>query len=541
MSHRLSHGRYNDGKEYTVRYCRPPKISYRVRARLVDEEKKLNEKENPIQPNIIHDVVLDRAPDLQRLLTNRLEKLESIISMEFDGSRTHVAALYVRQRRHGNRYLNEICPTYTYVTTEEFHQAGCAFRGRNNQVVTMMMPLFLTWEHAMSSRGFMQSEFTRIANITQRSDGTCRWHDLWVPDILAHLINQAIVDIAKSRVIEPSVQFVLDALRLLIFCCHAPDFRGRVVTKPFPWTETKQLMKTFVAPWALPQPYPGAGLMFPQMLPLMKKFVHCFIYHPSERTRDKVPDLGDLLQWLAVLELFGGSFTWKDLVHSIVVESTRRHARWFCKALQKERGLTPRVTRIRTNDYEWRFNSHGKRFKYWKYRSQRESSVDMMKRFIREEMTAKELVAEWWESAQVGYRAILFSYAFYTKIVQGRTLPQFCQKYDLVLGSVYDSDLLFIREAEREIRKCQSLSESFQMMEYPLQEQEIYDLLLWAVEAQDGYHKADPLEGGWKEGRRSSCRQPIRATTEASKDVHNGRPSANPFSVLDDENSFHQK
>lgn len=269
--------------------------------------------------------------------------------MEFDAEALHVAALYTRKVRHGSKYLNEVSPCYCYVTMKE-HRDADGFRAANGHVSTLRMTLYLTPNHGGSCRNWFRGIFSEIANVSIDNQ-TGKWHDLWAPDILAHLINQAIVDFSQKQVSEAGIQFVLDAQRLLIYCCEAFSPRDHRV------------------------------LMFPDMLPLMREFLLNFIYHPQDRTRDNVPDLGDLLQWLAVVELLDNSIAWKQsLVHAVIVELMRRQARWVGNHLVVAYGLSPRVTRNRTGQYKMVPHRHkpGESFKLWKYKYSRETRAQML-------------------------------------------------------------------------------------------------------------------------------------------------------------------
>jgi len=55
----------------------------------------------------------------------------------------------------------------------------------------------------------------------------------------------------------------------LIFCCEAPDRNGEL--------EEGEIL-------------PLSYRMSPDMVPLMRKFLLDFIYHPNKRGRDTVPD-----------------------------------------------------------------------------------------------------------------------------------------------------------------------------------------------------------------------------------------------------------
>jgi len=216
-------------------------------------------------------VVADNA-GLLEILNKRLDDLSSLISLEFDSSSLQVTGLYLLKEKHESRYLNELSPCYCYLTLREYRDSG-GFRAGNGQRSTLFMPLFLTWNHALSSLEIFRGTFTKLANVSieydlDRSRGN--WRDIWIPDILASLINQSLADFAKDMVTEPAVQFLLDALRLLIFCCEAPDWNGEL--------EEGEIL-------------PLSSRMSPDMVPLMRKFLLDFIYHPNKLGRDTVPDL----------------------------------------------------------------------------------------------------------------------------------------------------------------------------------------------------------------------------------------------------------
>jgi len=162
--------------------------------------------------------VADNA-ELLEILNKRIDDLSSLISLEFDSSSLQVTGLCLLKEKHESRYLNEISPCYCYLTLREYRDSG-GFRAGNGQRFTLFVPLLLTWNHALSSLEIFRSTFTELASVSieydlDRSRGN--WHDLWIPDILASLINQPLVDFAKDMVTEPAVQFLLDALQLFDF------------------------------------------------------------------------------------------------------------------------------------------------------------------------------------------------------------------------------------------------------------------------------------------------------------------------------------
>ena len=466
---RLSHGRYNDGNEEIVQYQQENDDSYRIRRYFGGKE--LNDEQSddrfaPIPLNEMREALAGQ-PELQILFDRRLEELQSIISMDFNASETTVSALYIRKEKNGNRYLNEVSACYSYCSFREFndaHERG-GFRAGNGMQATLSMPLYLTQDHANSLREYFHWLFSKLAGVNPRFGN---FHVLWVPDTLAHLMNQAIVDFSKGHATEPAVQFVLDAMRLLVYCCEAPKHGYEEAT------------------------IPERPLFFPEMKPLMMKFVKGFIEDPMQRTRDKVPDLGDLLQWVSVLEMFhdddggGGSpLEWGSLIHALIVESTRRQARWICNDVMKAERLRPQVLRRERAPpgRGWSYGGGQRYFERFVMEPQGATVLRYLKRIPK-----RQVLSMWWDRSKVSCKVLMYSRAFYRSLVEGRGLEGFKKRYDVVLGAAYKEDQEAIKAAQTSIENCRSLSEAFVYLGYPLIDDDIHKLCLWAVTAQAGYH-----------------------------------------------------
>jgi hypothetical protein len=507
---RLQHQRYKDGREETITYVDPKPIDYKVC--------RFPLKVTPIPVEELRSALVDK-PDMLEALNQRLRNLESLISMEFDAETLHVAALYTRKVRHGSKYLNEVSPSYCYVTLKEHHGTPGGFRAANGHASTLCMPLYLTPNHGASFHFWFRSTFSKLANVTM-DNHTGKWHELWVPDTVAHLINQTIVDFAREQVLEAGIQFVLDAQRLLVYCCEATGNGDH------------------------------GALLFPNMLLLMRKFLLDFIYHPQYRTRDNVPDLGDILQWLSVVELLDNTITWKkDLVHAVIVELMRRQARWVGNHLVQKYGFPPGVIRKRTAQYQMVPHRHkpGQMFQLWKYEYSRETRAQLLLRCIKEHMSLKkELLDLWWDQIQVGARVVLYSHAFYSYFFEDKTLEEFKAKYDPVLGAAYPEDYMSIKTARGEIGQVGSLSDLFARLGYPMSNDDIYRLCIWAIEAEEGYDKVgrpDPLADGWKsflkpkqqqQKNQTGVRKSTKAVMTRVEQASNDRLSNNRFASLEE-------
>jgi len=229
-----------------------------------------------------------------------------------------------------------------------------------------------------------------------------------------------------------------------------------------------------------------------------------------------------------------------DLVHSIVVDFMRRTARCVCNYLVKAYKLGPKQFRVRTGEFRVVPHRHkrGRMFKLWLHETRRESRTDMILGFVKR-LPKKDLLELWRRESQVGGRLVMYSHTFYTTLVADRGVEGFKSKYDPVLGAAYPEDISTIKNIGAKIVSIDSLSGMFRQLQYPLNDDNIHRLCLWAIETNEGYGattRSDPLDGGWKNSMNGSKSRRVNPAVVEGREQEGGFASfSNRFAVLDDE------
>lgn len=254
------------------------------------------------------------------------------------------------------------------------------------------------------------------------------------------------------------------------------------------------------------------------MLSLMKKFVQNFIFHPLERTREKVPDLGDLMQWFGVLSLVDENVAImnEDMVSALIVEAIRRQARWVGNFIIKTYRLRPRSRR---NGHKMVPDKFRPGAMYRKQLWRRETETEMLLRFA-QTMTKQELLDCWWKQGRISWRVILYSMSFCNILTKGKTWEMLQEKYEPVLGAVYPEDIAAIRNAKAEIEQLRCLSDCIEYMarltghDTYLMSDRLHAFCLWAIKNRNGYVSKHPLMSA---KRNEPFQEPLRKKSRHSK------------------------
>jgi hypothetical protein len=313
----------------------------------------------------------------------------------------------------------------------------------------------------------MHHSFSGLVNVHKITSMSGKWNDLWIPDALCHLMTQAIVDFSEGNVSEPGCQFVLDCLLMMVYCCRQTD-------------------------------------TYPRMVSSMKKYLRNFINLRHERTRDKVPDLGDLMQCFGAVAVVDNTSTvlGEDLVSALIAEAMRRQARWVGKYLIENRDLRPQKWQI---GHTLRPCKNRRGHFYRAPFIYEETEQEMLVNFVRT-MPKQELIDVWWTKSKTSWRVVCYSVAFSKTLTEGKTWEMLQEKYDPVLGAIYPEDISSIKSAKAEIERLGSLEESLLYISSvtghhtsvtsPDSNMTVQDRLhgfcLWAMDNRMGYVTTDP-------------------------------------------------